>query len=90
MTSFDKIADLSLGQAPSCTTIRYFEKRFQGFLCGMILGFVRSKGVSTKPYPTSIGLTVVKKTACLPVLSLIPPGINPFLVIELTSFAFPT
>ena len=42
------------------------------------------------PYTSSIGFTVVKKTACLPLLRLVPTGINPFLVMEFNSFAFPT
>ena len=42
------------------------------------------------PYTSSNGFTVVKKTACLPLLRLVPPGINPFLIIEFYSFAFPT
>ena len=41
------------------------------------------------PCTSSIGVTVVKKTACLPLLRLFPPGINPFLIIEFNSFAFP-
>ena len=32
-----------------------------------------------------IGFTVVKKTACLPLLWLVPPGINPFLIMEFSS-----
>ena len=56
----------------------------------MILGFVRSHGVSPKPYTSSIGFMVVKKTACLPLLLLVPPGIYPFLIIEISSFAIPT
>ena len=59
-------------------------------MCGVILGFVRSHGVSPMPYTSSIGFNVVKKTACLPPQKLVPPGINPFLVIEFNSFAFPT
>ena len=31
------------------------------------------------PKTSSIGFTVVKNTACLPLLRLSPPGINPFL-----------
>ena len=42
------------------------------------------------PYTSSIGFTVVKKTVCLPLLRLAPPGINPILAIEINSFAFPT
>ena len=42
------------------------------------------------PCTSSIGPIVVKKTACLPLLRLVPPGINPFLIIEFNSFAFPT
>ena len=42
------------------------------------------------PCTSSIGFTVVKKTACLPLLRLVPPGINPFLIVEFNSFAFPT
>ena len=43
-----------------------------------------------KPYPSSSGFTVVKKTACLPLLRLVPPGIYPFLIMEFNSFAFTT
>ena len=32
---------------------------------------------------------VVKKTASLPLLRLVPPGINPFLIVEINSFAIP-
>ena len=32
------------------------------------------------PFPSSIGFTVVKNTACLPLLRLFPPGIDPFLI----------
>ena len=42
------------------------------------------------PYSSSIGFTVVQNTACLPLLKFFPPGINPFLIIEFTSLAFPT
>ena len=37
------------------------------------------------PYTSSIGFTVVKKTAC-PLLRLVPPGINPFRIIAFNSF----
>ena len=56
----------------------------------MILCFVRSHGVSPKPFTSSIGFMVVKKTASLPLLRLVPHGINPFLIIEFNSFADPT
>ena len=42
------------------------------------------------PKMSSIGFTVVKKTACLPPLRLVPHGIDTFLIIEFNSFAFPT
>ena len=42
------------------------------------------------PCTSSIGFTGVKKTACLPLLRLGPPGFNPFLMKEMDSFAFPT
>ena len=45
---------------------------------------------SPKPYTSSIGFMVVKKTACLPLLRLVPPGIYPFLIIEISSFPIPT
>ena len=67
-----------------------FWRRFQVFLYGAILGFVRSHGVSPMPCTSSIGFTEVKKTACLPLLKLVPPGFNSFLIIEFDSFAFPT
>ena len=67
-----------------------FWKRFQVFLCGAILGFVRSHGVSPMPYTSSIGFTLMKKTACLPLLRLVPPGTDPFLIVEFNSFAFQT
>ena len=41
-------------------------------------------------FPSSTGFTVVKKTACLPLLRLVPPGINSFLIMEFNSFPFPT
>ena len=40
-------------------------------------------------YSSSIGFIVVKNTACLPLLRLFPPGVNPFLIIEFNSLAFP-
>ena len=58
-------------------------------LCGASLGFVKSRGVSPIPSPSSIGFTVVKNTACLPLLRLFPPGINPFLIVEFHSLAVP-
>ena len=42
------------------------------------------------PHASSIGFTVVKKTACLPLLRLVPSGIDPFQIKEFNSFAFPT
>ena len=39
------------------------------------------------PYPSSIGFTEVKNTACLPLLKLFPPGINPFLIMKFNSLA---
>ena len=41
------------------------------------------------PYTSSIGFNVDKNTVCLPLLRLVPPGINPFLLMEFNSFAFP-
>ena len=40
------------------------------------------------PCTSSIGFTVVKNTACLPLLRLFPPGVNPF-ILEFNSFGFP-
>ena len=42
------------------------------FFFGAILGFVKSCGVSARLLLSSIGSTVVKKTACLPFLRLFP------------------
>ena len=57
-----------------------FWRRFKVFLFGMIRGFVRMRAVSPMPYPSSIGFTVVKKAACLPLLRLVLPWINPFVI----------
>ena len=54
------------------------------------LWFCQIARVSPKPHPSSIGYTVEKKTACLPLFRLDLPGINPFLIIDFNSFAFPT
>ena len=66
-----------------------FLKRFRVFLNGAILGFVKSRGVSPILFPSSIGFTVVKNTACLPLFRLFPPGSNPFLIMEFNPLAFP-
>ena len=90
MIVFGKIAILSLERASNCTNITYFEGVFQVFLNGAILGFVKSRGVYSIPFSSSIGFTLVKNTACLPLLRLFPPGINPFLIIEFNSLTFPS
>ena len=41
------------------------------------------------PYKSSIGFTVVTNTACLPLLRLLPPGINPFLKNGVQFIRFP-
>ena len=46
VTVFAKIASLSLERASTYTSILSFERRFQVFLYGAILDFVRSHGVS--------------------------------------------
>ena len=55
-----------------------------------LVTFSESSEPSPLPCTSSIGPTVVKKTACLPLLRLVPPGINPFLIMEFNSFAFST
>ena len=81
VTVSGKIASLSLEGASNC---------IQVFVYGAILGFVRSRGVSPIPHSSSIGFTHVKNAVSLPLLRLVPPGINLFLIAEFTSLAFPT
>ena len=85
VTVSGKIASLSLWASFKLHENTVFWRRFQVFLYGAILGFVKSRGVSSMPYTSS-----VQKTGGLPLLRLFPPGINPFLIIEFNSFAFPT
>ena len=71
VTVFGKTASLSLERASNCTCLLYSgRKRFQVFMYGVILGFVKSHGVSPIQYSSSIGLTIVKNTAFLPLLRL--------------------
>ena len=79
---FGKIAILSPERALNGTRRLYFEKCSQVFLYGAILGFVKSHGVSPIPSSSTIGFTVVKNTACLPLARLVPPGINPHLIMD--------
>ena len=79
-----------LGEFQSCTKSSVFWWSFHVFLYGTILGFVKSHEVSSTQFSSSIGFTVVKNTACLPLLRLLPRRINPFLTKEFNSFAFPT
>ena len=90
VTVSGKNADLSLGRASNCTTIPHFES-VSKYSC-MERFLVLSGGVEFPPtlLPSSIGFTVAKNTACLPLLRLFPPGISPFLIVEFNSFAFPT
>ena len=90
VTACGKIADLSSWPTFKLHRNTIFWKRFQVFLYGATLGFVRSRVVSSIPKTSSIGFTVKKKTACLPLLRLFPPGIHLFLIIEFNSLAFPT
>ena len=76
VTVFGKIASLSLERASTYTNILYFDRRFQVFLYGAILGFRQ--------------IAWSFNTACLPLLRLFLPGSNPFLKMEFNSFAFPT
>ena len=66
VTVSGEIADLSLWASIKLHQNTVVRRRFQVFLYGAILGFVRSHGVSPMPYTSSIGFTVVKKNACLP------------------------
>ena len=68
MTVSGKIASLSLERSSNCTKILYSEG-VSKYSC-----IARSL--------VSIGFTVVKKTAFLPLLRLVPPEINPFLTVE--------
>ena len=83
-------ASLSLVRASNCTNIPYFEG-VSKYSCTE-RSLVSSSHVKFSPiqFPSSIGFTIVKNTACLPLLRLFPPGINPFLIKEFTSLAFPT
>ena len=90
VTVSGKVASLSLGRASNCTQILNFSKRFEIFLHGAILAFVKSHGISPMPYTSSIGFTEVKNAACLPLLRNFPPGTNPLLVLKFIAFAFPT
>ena len=87
---FGKIASLSLERASNCTNIQYFEG-VSKYSC-VARSLVSSDRVEFHPipFPSSIGLTAVNNTACLPLLRLFPPEIHPFLVMEFNSLAFPT
>ena len=90
VTVFGKIEDLSLGRASNCTKLPYFESVSKCSCMARSLVSSRSRGVSPIPFSQSIGFTVVKNTASLLLLRLFPPGINPLLIMEFISLAFPT
>ena len=89
VTVFGKIANLSLGRDSSCTITLYCGGVSKYCCMEKMFGFVKSIEVSSTQFSSSIGLTVVKNTDCLPHLRLCPPGINPLLIIECTSLTFP-
>ena len=91
VTVFGKISSLSLERASNCTEISFFEG-VSKYAC-MVRSLVSSSRVEflSVPFPSSIGFTAVKNTACLHLLKLLPPGINNlFLIIEFNPLAFPT
>ena len=89
--AFGEIAILSFERASNCTNILYFEE-VSKYFCEKrpFLGLVKSHGVSSVLSSQSTGFTAVRNTDCLPLLRLLPPGINPFLIIEYISLTFPT
>ena len=90
VTVFGKNAILSPERALNTINITVFRTCFQPFLCGAILGLVKSHGVPSTTLSSSIGFVIVKNTDCLPLLRLRPPGINTLLIMEFISLAFPT
>ena len=80
------LQSLALGRASNCTNIPYFEG-VSKYSC-MARSLVSSDRAEF--LPCHIHFTAVKNTACLSVLRLFPPGINPFLIIEFNSLAFPS
>ena len=83
-----KFASLSLERPSNCTKYCIL-KACRSILVWRDTWFRNSLAVSLMPKTSSIAFTVVNKTACLPLLRLVPPGLNPFLIIEFNSFAFP-
>ena len=84
VTAFGKIAAFSLGRTSNCTKILYFESVSKyscvarSLFCQIACSFSHATYV------------VHRIHACLPLLKLFPPAINPFLITEFNSFAFPT
>ena len=65
---FGKIASLSLERASNCTNIQYFESVSKYSCMERPLDLSDRMDFHSIPYPSSIGFTVAKNTAFLPLL----------------------